>query len=259
MLAKNMGFKFNYIEHGWFPQKDYYYIDPEGVNARSSIAKNAPPQINKAQKDKLKKWLFNYTKKYHHIAEKPKQILVPLQVDTDTNITLHSPFKSMKEFINYLEKEIPDDYNVILRPHPLGEYDYPITSSKNNFTVDSGSNLNQLVAESKYIIGINSTVLLEGLCFKKDVIPLGYGILSKKSEIRIPTTENKEIFLPLLYSLQYTHQIPMPKGISETIIPTLNDINRRRIPLSLFSPLKYLLYYSIRKLINKKFGIISSR
>ncbi|XQW85887.1 hypothetical protein ACOYR1_03855 [Thalassotalea piscium] len=205
MLAKNMGFNFNYIEHGWFPQKDYYYIDPEGVNARSSIAKNEPPAIDSAQQKELDQWLDSYTKPFQHIVEKPKQILVPLQVDTDTNITLHSPFKSMKLFIAYLEENIPAEFTVILRPHPLGEYAYPITSQQSNFIVDSTTELHQLIAESEYIIGINSTVLLEGLCFRKKIISLGKGIITThKKELTLDGNHNIDTHLlhHLIFSAQ---------------------------------------------------------
>jgi hypothetical protein len=171
--------RFYYMECGWFPQKGTIYFDPIGVNAASSIASKKFTVLSHEQERQLENWKREYFNKQSQSHTVKRQIFVPLQVDTDTNITLYSPFNSMKQFIEFLEEWIPADYKVILRPHPLGNYTYPIESHKPNFKVDSASPINKLIDSSELTLGINSTVLLEALLREKPVLALGSGILGE--------------------------------------------------------------------------------
>ncbi|MDI4652857.1 MULTISPECIES: hypothetical protein [Pseudoalteromonas] len=246
ILAKNLGFKFNYLELGWFPQKNHYYIDPIGVNANSSIANLKPYTLKKAEKDKLEQWVAEYTKPYSNIDTKKKQILVPLQVDTDTNITNHSPFSNMREFIEYLELAIPDTYTVIIRPHPLAQYAYSIKSQKPNFFFNTKVELYELIAQSEYIIGINSTVLLEGICFGKKVCALGEGIIPKRSLDNFLTKNENDDLSYLLYNLIFKYQKEIILNFKKK-----NPVNvSRDIRLKKLNQIKVHIYKNLYKLTN---------
>lgn len=182
-LSESAGCDVLFLECGWFPQRDYFYWDQLGVNASSSLAGRAPPLLDDAQREQIRAWKRDYTEAYRGAAERRKQILVPLQVDTDSNVTLHSPFASMAEFLRHLDQVVRPDYQVVVRPHPLGNYPYAISSGSENFRIDRHTPLYELIASSEYVIGINSTVLLEALVFDKKVYAFGRGIFDASAAV----------------------------------------------------------------------------
>ncbi|WP_448546863.1 capsular polysaccharide export protein, LipB/KpsS family [Thalassotalea fusca] len=237
VLAKNLGFRFNYLELGWFPQKNHYYIDPCGVNARSSMAKSMYTALAPNKKRELHQWLEGYRVPNRNTTEIKNTILVPLQVDSDSNISNHSPFKTMREFVSYLENNIPMRYQVVLRPHPKADYSYQFEIQKQNFSVDNTTPLVQLIAKSEFVVGINSTVLLESLVYNKKVVPLGHGIL-KKMSLKVSRGVISEWIARgqvegLLYELVFNKQMPFQLNIIQASTIQQN----KRIQLSKFNSL----------------------
>lgn len=226
-----------FLECGWFPQRDYFYWDRDGVNARSSIAGRSPPELDDVQREQVRAWKRDYTAAYRDIAEQRKLILVPLQVDTDSNVTLHSPFASMAEFLQHLVAAVRPDYRVIVRPHPLASYPYDIDCGRSNFQVDRRTPLYELIAAAEYVIGINSTVLLEALAFEKKVLAFGRGIFDGSGAIGKVGSQDTlppqpsgalsggiEEAEALLFDLVFRLQIP----VSCRTLPSLGDA---RLPL----------------------------
>ncbi|XQW85872.1 hypothetical protein ACOYR1_03780 [Thalassotalea piscium] len=187
LLKKQNQLKKNFIEVAWFDQNNSVYIDPNGVNGASLLAKTPPPELTEKEISHVKAFIEGYTKG-HPLKVKGKReklkILIPLQVDTDSNIIKHSPFKDMKEFICFLEDWIPkDNVEVTLRAHPKAVYDYEIKSNRTDFIVNRAGCIKNKIAESDLIIGINSTVLLQSLPFYKHVIAFGDGVYNASSPI----------------------------------------------------------------------------
>lgn len=172
--------RFIYMECGWFPQKGTIYFDSEGVNAASSIAMQPMPPLNPDERQQLDIWQQNYAK-VNSTEVISKRIFVPLQVETDTNITLYSPFKSMQEFVNYLSSWVPQEYSVVLRPHPLAAPSAQPTTPRPGFLLESHVPVEQLIDTAELVVGINSTVLLQALARKKPVICFGNGFLPATS------------------------------------------------------------------------------
>ena len=122
----------------------------------------------------------------------------------------------MQEFIRHLERTVPDKFQIIIRPHPLGRYDYPIASSRKNFSVDTKTPLHSLIVKSEFVVGINSTALLEALCFNKKVYAYGKGLFSSSTAIKklsindqfvLEAGTNQESIDALLYNLVFRHQV----------------------------------------------------
>lgn len=180
--------KFVYMECGWFPQKGTIYFDTEGVNAASSIAKLPTRTLTPSEHQQLQQWLASYTPTS---AEKmvPKLVFVPLQVDTDTNISVYSPFKNMQELILFLERWLPPEYSAVLRPHPLQRAENEPPQLRENFHIDSKTEIRALIDRSEIVIGINSTVLLEAIARGRPVICFGEGFLSK-TNIELPFSQS---------------------------------------------------------------------
>ena len=186
-LAKDLNpeQQFSFLESGWFPQKNTYYSDPEGVNAASSISRSTPPPLNPLQTSEIKKWKAQYRQSYGapKICDKG-YYFVPLQLETDTNITLFSPIKSMKELLQWVINNTDRERKIVVRPHPLSNYDHEEFDKLNDrIHVDRETSLHKLIAESHAVIGINSTVLLESLVFEKPTIALGHGLFQHSNAI----------------------------------------------------------------------------
>lgn len=184
-LTKRFNLPLLHIEHGWFPQSSTFYVDPLGVNGESELSKASFKPINSKQIATIKQWRKEFSACIARQQERPKHVFIPLQVDTDTNITLSSPFRNMAEFIEYLEEWLPEDYSATFRPHPLAEYAYPLNSKRKNFVFDYDSPIEQLIAESSTVIGINSTVLLQSIAYGKKTLAFGEGVFSSSQCIPV--------------------------------------------------------------------------
>ena len=184
--------QFSFLESGWFPQKNTYYSDPQGVNAASSISRASPAPLSPSQTSEIKKWKALYRQSYGV----PKSCdngyyFVPLQLETDTNITLFSPFKNMKALLQWVIDNTDPVRPIVVRPHPLSDINYQEFNNLNErIHVDGNTPLQKLIAESHAVIGINSTVLLESLIFEKPTIALGQGIFQHSNAIYLPPLDS---------------------------------------------------------------------
>lgn len=218
--------QFLFLEAGWFPQKETYYFDPDGVNAASSLSRVTPSPLNEAQKKGIRQWKEEYRHKHgnYKICDKG-YYFIPLQLESDTNITLFSPFKSMRALLEWVIDNTNPDLPIVARPHPLSSNNLEkIRNLSKRLHIDKENPLQKLIAESHAVIGINSTVLLESLIYEKPTIALGQGVfqssnavhiqnVDKKipnlSKTKLTSIDNQEAFLHLLKSKQ--HKMP-PKN-----------------------------------------------
>ncbi|MCX2779823.1 capsular polysaccharide export protein, LipB/KpsS family [Microbulbifer thermotolerans] len=186
--------KFKFLEAGWLPQKGHYYQDPKGVNAASSIAEYTPRKLSRKETQDVEKWKQNYRKQHgdHNICNKG-YYFIPLQIESDTNITLFSPFQTMRSFLEWVLKNSDSRIPLIVRPHPLDRNGQEHLSKLSaRIKIDTSTPLQKLIAESKAVIGINSTVLLESLVYEKPTIALGRGIFQSSKAVYL-----QDINLPL--------------------------------------------------------------
>ena len=183
--------EFSFLEAGWFPQKNTYYSDPKGVNAASTIAEATPLSLSKQQVSDIKKWKIQYRSRNgsHKICDKG-YYFVPLQLESDTNITLFSPFKNMSSFLQWVVENTDCQTPIITRPHPLSRIDHDDLNNLNDrIYVDKNTPLHKLIAESRAVIGINSTVLLESLIYEKPTIALGQGLFQSSKAIHLQSLD----------------------------------------------------------------------
>ena len=116
-----------------------------------------------------------FSKKSTQNIELPKEyIFIPLQVNTDTQILIHSEFKNMQEFITKVEKDfygIESNLQLVFKIHPMekGIVDYDF----DNRSIVVENNTNELVEKCEFLITINSTVGFEAMQEYKKVIVLG--------------------------------------------------------------------------------------
>ena len=103
-----------------------------------------------------------------------KYIFIPLQVNTDTQILIHSDFKDMQEFITLVENSfysLNSDLKLVFKIHPMEKGIVNYTFDNRSIIVESDTN--ELIKKSEFVITINSTVGFEAIQQKKKVMVLG--------------------------------------------------------------------------------------
>lgn len=171
--VKKLGIPIIYSELGWFPQKDHVYFDRWGTNGQSYLASlSAEAFCRKSINDKGVK------------AKKVKgdHVLVVTQLENDTNLIVNSPlFKKNHAFIKHVLQETPMGEKVIIKVHPLDKHWEQLKEFESErVSVIKEGNLEELLSQSKAVIGINSTVLIQALEYDINIYSYGYGLLDNK-------------------------------------------------------------------------------
>jgi hypothetical protein len=173
------GLKMVFCEHGWLPQSSTFTIDNEGSNGSSSVSKSSqiPYTSNKNA-------INSKRLEYNSPAYSGSYIYLPLQINTDTQVALYSPyFKDMAEFIKHVTGLFPDK-KIIVKVHPKdsesNKQKYKRFCNKPNIVyVDDKNNISYIKGAER-VIAINSTVVNEALLFNKPVMTYGINYFSNK-------------------------------------------------------------------------------
>ena len=134
------------------------------------------------------------------IPEKP-YIFVPLQVHDDSQILNLSPYiKNMQQFIDVVYQTAREVFgekmDIVVKEHPVDVwrgYDYPEVRAKYpDIYWFRKFDIKRIIANSRFIVTVNSTVGLESLIFHKPVVVLGKAIYGK-SGISIPVNDIEDL------------------------------------------------------------------
>lgn len=168
-MCENNGIPYYITEVGYFPQKNYFTIDSNGINAGSELINDDLSWITDDHIQKLeeRRKIFLKDRK----REEKDYIFIPLQLPRDTNIRHHSPYKDMQLFIEHVEEKFKGE-KVIIKRHPYDDKEY---TSRFDI-VTEGSSIEHILG-AKLVYGINSTVLLEAALCKVPVEAIGDGFL----------------------------------------------------------------------------------
>lgn len=111
--------------------------------------------------------------KYHCNEFPNKYIFIPLQVNSDTQILVHSEYNNMQQFITQVENAfyvLNSDCTLVFKVHPMERIDSYVFDKRSML---SNAKTNVLIKNSEFIITINSTVGFEAVQSYKKVIVLG--------------------------------------------------------------------------------------
>ncbi|MCF2948124.1 hypothetical protein L0668_08405 [Paraglaciecola aquimarina] len=169
--------KLTYVEYGFFPQKNYYYLDKKGVNHQSSLMHDDLTWVTSSHIEKLELVKKQFLNGFEHKSK--DYVLVPLQVPDDVNIMNCSRFTNgMQEFIDYIIDYYPKDEKIVFKAHPKDphrhSYDY------RGYPV-SDKNFISLLENAKRVHGITSSTLYEAALAGVEIVTEGISILSKHS------------------------------------------------------------------------------
>lgn len=207
VLAEHLKIPCYYMERGLLPNT--LCIDETGVNFASHIAgkrwrpeKIDPPTTQEIEllnhefknlginQETIVKTGKNVSKEELYkqlcIPKSSKIILLALQIERDSNIVFYSPhYKNMTDIVKDTANAIKNIKNtfLIIKPHPENLSDKMdfITFNRKNSTVSSDISLYSLIDTSNVVVCVNSTVGLEALTQKKQVVVLGNAIYSQKN------------------------------------------------------------------------------
>jgi len=108
------------------------------------------------------------------LVKLPQQyIFIPLQVNTDTQVLVHSEYQDIQAFITHIEKTFyaePSNVSLVFKPHPMDKGKKYVFDPR---SIVVNCETSQLIEGSQFIITINSTVGFEAIQRYKTVIVLG--------------------------------------------------------------------------------------
>ncbi|WP_108125531.1 hypothetical protein [Saccharospirillum mangrovi] len=166
-----------YMENGLLP--GFTTLDEKGVNYGNSVSRQVSYFTNAAHIEAGKTYLSKCQK--NTAAETRSIILVPFQVNSDSQVVRYSPWiRNMADMVDVLLKIKPQcealGYRLLVKPHP--KCSTPQKSlfdrlRKADIEVVFDVGINELLPLSSAVITLNSTVGMEALIQGVPVIVLG--------------------------------------------------------------------------------------
>lgn len=155
-----------YIEWGMLPQSDNFFIDPLGFCGQSILCKDLT-WVNSQDVDFLYQKREELQKKY--TINNEGYILVPLQIENDTQVLHNSPYNNMEEFISHVEYMYPNN-RIIVKKHPKSSANRIFARAE---TYSGNEDFLTLASKASLVVGITSTTLYESAILGVPVIALG--------------------------------------------------------------------------------------
>jgi len=179
-LAESMRLRVMRAELGWLPQHKTLYFDTRGTGPDSTLADWVPRRLlTDAEEAALKARLREYRRCLRQyispslpdVTLEPPFVLVPLQVEDDSQIVHFSKFDSMQPFIDRVASMRPNK-RLVFKLHPrAGKGKSAYRWPEGCAVVSSG--LAELLEKCDEVITINSTVGIEAMAHGKPVTALG--------------------------------------------------------------------------------------
>jgi glycosyltransferase involved in cell wall biosynthesis len=179
------------------PRPVSYFFDPQGVNAESALRQLwdrfqeivlpacCDDLAASFRRTFLAPWLGSGSRVelLDSLGLDPakKTILIPLQVENDSNVLLNSPFESMTEFCERILDALPaGKHNVIIKPHPLDPSGTKLNASvfSRACVLEGGHPMGPLIEATDCVFTISSTTGYEALQAGKTVVTFGRSVYS---------------------------------------------------------------------------------
>lgn len=181
--AEEAGIQVFYAENGLLP--DTVTLDPKGINFSNSLPRD--PEFYRALTDCRSSFTsaLRPRQSARSLAARPvplpeRFILVPLQVNTDSQILLHSPWiPDMYYLLDLLRDTVPHlqdtEVTFVIREHPScrARYDTHQKTLNSRFLFANGNPMQELIEKAEAVLTVNSTAGIESLLLGKKVIVAG--------------------------------------------------------------------------------------
>jgi glycosyltransferase involved in cell wall biosynthesis len=188
-----------YCEHGWLP-RSAYQISPAGINAASHLAPflwDGIPLTSDQDAaldthlDAIKATSFTGYYQYMDAGKDmpgglpPEFLLVPLQIESDTNIVRHAPamLRTMQAFMDHIARQNPP-WPVIFKQHPADvrhgsrHLRLLVRRRQDLLWPQSRGNIHQLLQSGgcRGVVTINSNVAHDCLLWNVPAVVLGRNV-----------------------------------------------------------------------------------
>jgi hypothetical protein len=164
-LCQSRGIPHAFFEWGMLPQGETFFVDPSGF-CGDSILNGALHWVSDLDRAHLA------NKRAALQAQYPRQdegfVLVPLQVEADTQVLFHTPYNTMEELIEHVEAMYPNQ-RIVVRPHPSGGKK---RRSQRAEIIYEGQWLDW-ARRASVVVGLTSTCLFEAGVLGVPVVALG--------------------------------------------------------------------------------------
>lgn len=180
MWAANLRKKLNKhcvtLELGWFPQSKYWHIDSGGLFGDSSLC-GSLREPTEYDLEMLQRCREDYVTAlspvaFHRNQLPPDYVLVPLQLECDSSLLFHAPYRTSLSFIKHVLSKFPDT-PIVFKTHPKAKDVKVDTQGRYDvFVVREGSFVD-LVPKASLVYGQNSTTLFESALITDKVEAIG--------------------------------------------------------------------------------------
>jgi hypothetical protein len=174
-LLQRFGVPYTIAEIGFFPQRDHFFFDSKGINAASALMEDDLSWVGPRQLERYREFREAYAGGHRHTG-KNRYVFCPLQLAGDSNIQLHSPFKTMQAFIDHAERTFPGE-PIVFKRHPKDPCREYRVSAGNTLLHDG--DLHQAMSDARLVYGINSTALYEAVMQGVPTVAVGEGLLKR--------------------------------------------------------------------------------
>ncbi|HDZ8913126.1 TPA: hypothetical protein RUX44_001446 [Aeromonas hydrophila] len=196
----SIGKKFLYAECGFFPQKEYFYLDRMGINFNRELATDDLGWVSDSHYQRLVDLREQFFENVNPFKLEHDYVFCPLQLPDDSNIMMNSQFHhGMQDFIDYINEFYQNSHlKVVFKPHPkdFNSYSYDFG---NAIVVHEDSR--SLILGAERIHGINSTVIFEAALAGKDIYCEGNCLLEH------PCLKNDKILAAIISSQSSIHSV----------------------------------------------------
>jgi polysaccharide biosynthesis protein PslH len=263
--AANCDIPSAFLERSLFP--DGVFVDPDGANGYSGLSRmslselfsvrpgcstlrsfqDACPPVSPAELEELKAagpWRSH-----------DRIVLVPLQVQRDTNLLLHSPVvKSGSDLLaRALAVAKSEDAMVVVRPHPE-EVDAVELPKVPGYVQTSRGRLDAWLELASHVVTINSTVGLEALFRGKRVTAFGRSIYGSKGfDVGMSSPRDEvECYFDVLVGRHTALPGHVPTVLAEVLPERSPAVIHPRNPLDLDPEQSGLEWESVRSQVRRK-------
>jgi capsule polysaccharide export protein KpsC/LpsZ len=109
-----------------------------------------------------------------------RYIFVPLQDETDTQITQYSGYKTMDEFLRAVQDiYIADNRKILYKVHPRAGCILSDDIKSDSKFIQVTEDVHHYLPYADQVFGLNSTVMIETLLYHSNLVTYGAGIASR--------------------------------------------------------------------------------
>jgi hypothetical protein len=170
-LCEAMKIPYAFFEWGVAPQATTFLVDLDGF-AGDSMLMRPLGWVGDADLKAYREGVVELRTKYP-LEPKKGRVLVPLQIENDSQILYHCPYRNMGEFIEHVSAMYPS-HDIVVRPHPKSGSQRPWKSARATIeNRDTIKDFYEAARISEVVVGINSTSLVEAAMIGVPVVALG--------------------------------------------------------------------------------------